>query len=94
LFKNLKRIGFDLGIVLLILLSILFLPHLNVEGKINFLASLAMVAVRVSMGIMVAHITRKLMWPYIHFKDEKEWSNNLMVIAWYVVIIWSFARGG
>lgn len=91
---TLKRISFDLAVVILIVLSILFIPHLDIDSKVNFITALAMVAIRVSLGIMVAHITRKLMWSYIHFSTEKDWSNNAMIIAWYVVIIWSFARGG
>jgi len=51
-------------------------------------------ATLVNTGFIVAHIIRKLAFPYINFNIEKEWSNNVMVIALYVTIIYCFAMGG
>jgi membrane-bound metal-dependent hydrolase YbcI (DUF457 family) len=91
---NIKRISPDIIITLLVLLGVFFIPEDATDPRLNFLASLGMVTIRITLGIMVAHITRKLMWPDISFMTEKDWSNNLMIIVWYMVIIWSFARGG
>ena len=48
----------------------------------------------VSAGILHAHVSRKIIFPYIKFEREEDWSNNLMIIAWYVVIVMGWTRGG
>lgn len=47
-----------------------------------------------NLGFINAHVIRKLAFPYISFNTEKEWSNNVMVIALYVIMIYVFAMGG
>jgi hypothetical protein len=49
----------------------------------------------VSAGILHAHITRKIMWPYIDFNaKDADLMQKVLVVAWYSVIIWAWARGG
>ena len=48
----------------------------------------------ISAGILHAHVSRKLIFPYIDFKEETKWDNNLMIIVWYAIIIWGWVRGG
>lgn len=91
-----SRIWFELFILSLIWGTIFLIPEeylliIGVEGLINlFITKLLWV----STGICHAHITRKILFPYIKFSKEEHWSNNAMIIALYVVIIWAWARGG
>ncbi len=87
---NLKRISFDLIVLAVIGLSILFLPPPE-SGLISlFLAKLLFV----SAGITIAHITRKLYWPYISFSTETDNMKKLMIIVWYATVIVAVTRGG
>jgi hypothetical protein len=88
---NLKRVYIDIGVLLGIVAAIFFLP-----APETGLVSLAIAKLMfVSAGILHAHITRKIMWPYIDFNSEKtEMIQKVMVVVWYAVIIWAWARGG
>lgn len=88
---NLKRTWLDALVLVLIIIGINFLPPPESGVVTLALAKLMFV----SAGILHAHVTRKVMWPYIHFNDEKQsiWGKAL-VIAWYVVIILGWTRGG
>jgi hypothetical protein len=74
-----------------ILAAIFFLP-----APETGLVSLAIAKLMfVSAGILHAHITRKIMWPYINFNDGNgNTIQKVMVVVWYAVIIWAWARGG
>ena len=92
-FEPVKRVSFEiLMLVMMFLLAMWMSQHIS--GLIGMASIWLSKAIYISSGILHAHISRKLMWPYISFKNEKEWSNNAMIIAWYVVIIWGWARGG
>jgi hypothetical protein len=93
---NLKRVSFDVMALLSIFLIALFVPEsvVPVDAKQGLLAIFVTKFLLVSAGIAHAHITRKLLWPYIKFEKEAEWSNNLMIIAWYVTVLCCWARGG
>ena len=88
---NLKRTWLDALVLVLIIIGINFLPPPESGVVTLALAKLMFV----SAGILLAHVTRKVMWPYIDFNDEKQgiWGKAL-VIAWYVVIILGWTRGG
>jgi branched-subunit amino acid transport protein len=93
---NFKRLALDIlslvGVfALLFFLPETLMPELAKMGLLNIFMSKL---IFVSAGIIHAHISRKLIWPYISFSSEKEWTNNLMIIAWYVTIIICWARGG
>ena len=88
---NLKRTWIDVLVLVLIIIGINLLPP-SESGVVTLaLAKLLFV----SAGILHAHVTRKVMWPYIDFNDEKQgvWGKAL-VIVWYAVIIIGWTRGG
>lgn len=94
--ENLKRIGLDVAALITIALVMIFIPYdfLPIEAKANLTSLFFTKFILVSAAIVHAHITRKLLFPYIHFSEEKELTNNIMVIAWYVIIIFAWSRGG
>jgi len=89
---NFKRIWAPILFVLLTALSLLWLR--NIEDTPRGLELVLYKAALVNLGFINAHIIRKLAFPYIHFSSESEWSNNVLVIAIYVVMIYCFAIGG
>jgi hypothetical protein len=94
--RALKRVSSELIILAgMVLLGFFFSAFVfNTIAGLEALGSLASVAVRVSCGILHAHISRKLLFPYIDFENDENWANNLLIILWYPVIIISWARGG
>jgi len=89
-----SRIWFDLLIIFGIILFVTFGPFAENVGLTFFYNVIVSKALLVSCGVLHAHITRELLFPYIKFKEEQSWSNNVLVIALYIIIIWSWARGG
>jgi len=97
LLMNLKRISFDLvGALVSIILILLIIPgnYFPVEAKVGFTSLILTKFILITLGNVHFFITRKLMFKYINFATEKEWSNNAMIIAMYVIIVWGWARGG
>lgn len=94
--ERVKRIGFDLLAIATIVTLLIVIPQsvLDIEARDGVIVIGLTKFLLISLGICHAHITRKLLFDYIKFEDEKDWSNNLMIIAWYVVVIWGWARGG
>lgn len=94
--RKFKRVGFDALALLVITLFMIFVPtnFLPVEAKFGLVSIAITKFILVSAAIIHAHITRKLLFPYIDFSSEKELSNNLMIIAIYVIIIFGWTRGG
>lgn len=90
------RIWFDLLMLFSIGLILYIIPYdyFPVEAKLGLINLAVTKFILVSCGICHAHITRKILFPYIHFSKEEEWSNNLMIIGLYLVVIWAWARGG
>jgi len=87
---NLKRIWADCLVLILLIAAIVFLPAPE-SGLIALgLAKLMFI----SAGIIHAHITRKLMWSYIDFNQDTDIVKRIMIVVWYAVIIWGWARGG
>lgn len=96
LVENLKRIGLDAVVLITIVLLTVFAPTdlFPVEAKAGLLSLFITKFILVSAAIIHAHLSRKLLFPYIDFGKEKDWSNNVMIIALYVVIIFGWTRGG
>ena len=94
--RNLKRISVDFVALITVILLMIFVPDdlLPIAAKANLVSLFFTKFILVSAAIIHAHITRKLLFPYIKFAAEKEWSNNAMVIAWYVIVIFGWTRGG
>ena len=91
-----NRIWFDVVLILAVFLTAYFAPDVLLPemAKIGLVSVFFSKLIFVSAGILHAHISRKLIFPYIDFKNEKEWSNNLLIIAWYVIIVMGWTRGG
>lgn len=87
---NVKRTYLDTLALVLIIVGINYLPP--PESGIMTLALAKLLFV--SAGILHAHITRKVMWPYIDFNKDADLVKKVMIIAWYVVIILGWTRGG
>lgn len=87
---NVKRTYLDTIALLLIIVGINYLPPL--ESGIMTLALAKLLFV--SAGILHAHITRKIMWPYIDFNKDTDLMKKVMIVVWYSVIILGWTRGG
>jgi hypothetical protein len=96
LYENLKRVGLDVVALITIFLLMIFVPEdfFPVEAKAGLVSLVITKFILVSIAIVHAHISRKLLFPYIDFKQEKDLTNSIMIIAWYVIIIFAFSRGG
>ncbi|MCK9439438.1 hypothetical protein M0Q39_05260 [Patescibacteria group bacterium] len=96
LLSNLKRISLDIIAVISIVLLVVFIPYnlFPIEAKLGLLSIFITKFILVSAAVIHAHITRKLLFPYIDFKQETNLSNNIMIITWYAMIIFAFSRGG
>ena len=94
--KGVQRVSFDILSLLFVFLIAVFVPDMIFPemAKIGLLSVFISKLIFVSAGIIHAHISRKLIFPYIDFSKDEDWTNNLMIIAWYVVIISAWARGG
>ena len=93
---NLHRVIWDVSALIIIFLTALLVPsYIFPEmAKIGLLSIFISKFIFVSAGIIHAHISRKLLFPYIDFSSETDWTNNLMIIAWYITIIFAWSRGG
>jgi len=94
--ENFKRVWVDVVALFTVALLMIFVPSdfLPVEAKAGLVSLFITKFILVSAAIIHAHITRKLLFSYINFSQEKEISNNVMVIVWYVIIIFAWSRGG
>jgi hypothetical protein len=95
-FFQLKRISFDLLGILSIVFVFIITPNyfFSELGKAYTISLILTKFICISCGIIHFQITRKLLFPYIKFNKETDWSNNLMIIAMFVVMVWGWARGG
>jgi hypothetical protein len=92
---NAKRISFDLFVLLFVFFLIYFVEKgIAPEAKIGFISLFLSKWVFISGGIIAAHISRKMIFPYIDFNNETDPIMKIFIIVWYAVIIGSFARGG
>ena len=94
---NLGRIYFDLiGAIASLVLVLIFVPetYFPETAKAGFVSIIITKFILITLGNVHFFITRHLMFSYIDFSREKEWSNNVMVIVMYAVIVWCWARGG
>jgi len=94
--RQLERVGLDIFALFTIFLLLVSVPGdiFPVEAKTGLLSIVVTKLILVSAAVVHAHLTRKLLFPYIDFSQEKDLTNNLMIIAWYVIIIFGWTRGG
>jgi hypothetical protein len=94
---NLKRTGLDTLALLSIILLLYFIPSselISDNPKIGLISIFLGKLMFISAGILHAHITRKILWKYIDFSEETDPYKKLMIIGWYLIIIFAWARGG
>lgn len=90
LIKGIERISFDLLLFAGLVMALVFLPTPHRQG----LELLMYKAIQVSAGFLHAHIMRKLAFPKVNWYDnDRAWLKG-MIIALYVIVIFSYARGG
>jgi len=97
----LRRTWFELLSILSIFFLIYFIPTDYITNsdvinpKLGLLSLFFSKFLFISMGILHATITRKVLFPYINFKEEKGLTSNaIMVIVLYAIIIFGWVRGG
>ena len=95
-YENLKRMSFDLLAVFSVALVFYLTPieYIPYAAKMNLLLLIFTKGILISCGNIHFFIVRHLYYKYINFKTETEWSNNLMIIVMYAIIVWGWARGG
>jgi len=94
---NFKRLWPDILALLSIFLVLFFIPtefFLQENPKMGLLSIFVGKLMFISAGILHAHITRKIIWNYINFSTETDMVRKLMVVGWYMIIIFAWARGG
>jgi uncharacterized membrane-anchored protein len=95
--EDLKRVSFDaIGAILSIVIVFLVIPYQYFpdQAKAGLITLVITKFILITCGNVHFFITRKLMYTYINFKTEKEWTNNVMIIVMYAIIVWGWARGG
>jgi len=97
-FSYISRLKFELIAILGILLLLILVPASYFDPQVTAFGGLLSLIITkfilVTGGIIHAHTTRKFLFPTIKFHSEQDWSNNVMIIAIYVVIIFGWTRGG
>jgi len=95
---NLKRIWLEVLLLASIGLVLLYMPEkyfpISEIDRVFFMGLFLNKLVFVSAGILHAHISRKILFPYLNLQNERRAFNVLFVAAWYLIIIFSWARGG
>lgn len=96
IWTNAKRTSVDLIALITIGLLMVYAPedYLPIVAKANLITLFFTKFIIVSAAIVHAHITRKLLFPYINFAEDEDLTNNIMVITWYVIVIFGWTRGG
>lgn len=91
-----NRIWFESLMLFGLFTSALLVPSVifPTDAKLGFITLFLIKFLSVSAGILHAHISRKLIFPYIDFKIDGSWHHNILIIAWYITIIFAWARGG
>lgn len=96
---GLKRCSWDLLMFLAVVAFWAGIPDKyldpgNISPKIALLATFLTKGILVSCGFVHAHITRKVAFGYINFKNDQQWGNNALIIALYVIFIYAWSHGG
>lgn len=94
--RLINRVWFESILIVAVFATAFLAPEVILPemAKIGLVSVFFSKLIFVSAGILHAHVSRKIIFPYISFQKEEDWSNNLMIIAWYVTIIFAWARGG
>jgi hypothetical protein len=80
--------------------SLSFLLPLNdwqQTPQLKLLALMIQKGLPISLGILIAHVSRNFLFPYMNLQGmlkEHHWSGVIFLSIWYGVIVWAFASGG
>ena len=91
---QIKRIRTELSMVAFCCVILAFLPREAIIGVISLFITKTLFTV---IGILVAHSSRKFLFPYLDLQaqiKDHHWPAVIFMILWYGVIIWAFAAGG
>jgi hypothetical protein len=94
---NFKRLWPDVTVLISIFLVLFLIPtdfFLSDSPKMGLLSIFIGKLMFISAGIVHAHITRKILWQYIDFSADADPLRKVMIIGWYLIIIFAWARGG
>jgi hypothetical protein len=93
---QIKRVLWDISWIIFLLIIAYFAPSrlFPAEAKIGFFSLFFSKFIFINAGIISAHVSRELVFPYIHFSEEKDPIRKIMIVVWYGVIIYAFAHGG
>jgi hypothetical protein len=102
IWNGLGRVKFEIGLLCVLLLLCGLTPSSwldpdQINPKVAFFSVLLAKVLYVNFGILYAHISRKILFPYININgliQEKNWPAVVLMTVWYGVIIWAMARGG
>lgn len=91
-----KRLSLDILALLSIILLAVFIPYelIPIEVKMGLSSLFLTKFFLVSAAIIHAHITRKLLFPYINLSNEQHPQRIILIICWYIIIIFAWSRGG
>lgn len=92
--EGFNRLKWELLFFLLNLATLAGLPLFHVVLTSRAAEDLVFKALLVNAGALHAHLMRKAFFPYIDFARDGDALNKIMVIALYVTVIFSYARGG
>lgn len=93
-FEKVKRIRTELILLLVMAISIAFIPQ---EARMGLLGLFITKGLFVTMGVLYAHASRKFLFPYLDMEDLirlHHWGGISFLTVYYGVVVWAFAVGG
>lgn len=99
LLKTLKRLSWDIAWAFFLIWLVILLPDriFSEQATMGLMSLLITKMVDINLGVITAHISRMLIFPYLNLErmiKEHHWGGIAFLTAWYVIIIFCFARGG
>ena len=99
---TLGRMKFEILTLIILSLILYFTPAEwldtdNRNEKIAFLSLMYGKALFVNVGVIYAHCSRKILFPFLSFAQalmNRSWAVIVFLGIWYGTVIWAFARGG
>ena len=91
---ELKRVRTEFTLILVCAMLSVLLPKEAIMGVLGLFITKTLFVV---VGVLVAHSSRKFLFPYLDLQkmiEEHHWGGIGFMTAWYFVIIYAFAVGG
>ena len=92
--ETLLRLRTEIVLVSVCVALALTLPAQAWTGVVSLFITKVMF---ISVGILIAHVSRRYLFPYIDLSkavEEKQWQIVAFMGAWYAVIVYACATGG